>query len=98
MDFKNKDRLSSLRSKFTIRLFKKIILSSRSNTLFKFNLRGFRRLCLESKIFSKRIFYCVKIKNINAHLTVLDKQIRNDRFLHNIVSEYDDPNINISYN
>jgi len=32
----------------------------------------------------------VEIKNINDHLIVLDKQIRDDGKKHNTVSEYDD--------
>jgi len=45
----------------------------------------------------EKIYYALKLKNINYHLTVLDKQIRDDRKKHNLVSEYDDIEFKISF-
>jgi len=40
----------------------------------------------------------MKINNTNAHLTFLNKQIKADSIRHDVVSEYDDLELDISYN
>jgi len=68
--------------------------------LFSFNLRGFRDYIYEKgqDLPEKKKYYTIKIKNINAHLTILDKHIKEDSIRHNVVSEYDDFEICIYYN